>query len=82
MIGKTTNANEAAQYYFVSTGEAGKYYVYTIDPETQSKVYINFRYRGGQSREADCFLSVDPQELNVEQYGNDYRISWKHPAGR
>ena len=81
MIGKTTNANEAAQYYFVSTGEDGKYYVYTIDPDTQSKLYINFRYRGGQSREADCYLSVDPQELSVEQFGNDYRISWRHPAG-
>lgn len=81
MIGKTRNASEAAQYYFVSTGEAGKYYVYTIDPETQSKLYVNFKYRGGQSREADCFLSGDPQELNVEQFGNDYRISWRHPAG-
>lgn len=81
LIGKTNNASQAAQYYFVSTGTAGKYYIYTIDPETQSKLYINLKYRGGQSREADCFLSGEPQELTVEQYSGDYRIRWTHPAG-
>ena len=81
LIGKTNKASQAAQYYFVSTGTNGKYYIYTIDPETQSKLYINLKYRGGQSREADCFLSGEPQELTVEQYGSDYRISYRHPAG-
>ena len=81
LIGKTNKASEAAQFYFVSTGTAGKYYIYTIDPETQSKLYINLKYRGGQSREADCFLSGEPQELTVEQFGSDYRISYRHPAG-
>ena len=78
MLGKTRDTSQAAEYYFVSTGEAGQYYIYTIDPETQAKKYINFRYRGGQSAEADCFLSEVPQPLNVEQFGNDYRISWHY----
>lgn len=81
LIGKTNNANNAALYYFVSTGETGKYYIYTIDPDTQEKKYINFRYRGNNDPKADCFLSEVPQELNVEQFGYEYRIRWQYPNG-
>ena len=78
LIGKTNNANNAALYYFVSTGETGKYYIYTIDPDTQEKKYINFRYRGNNDPKADCFLSDTPQPLSVQQFGDDYRISWQY----
>lgn len=75
LLGKTNNANAAAEFHFISTGEAGKYYIYTIDPDTQALKYINFRYRSN-SYEADAYLSTTPQELRVEQLGNnEYRIS-------
>ena len=82
LIGKTENASQAAQYYFVSTGEAGYYYIYTVDQETREKKYIYFQYRGqasGNSSAADTFLLTDtPQALKVEKFGNEYRISRRY----
>lgn len=75
VIRGTWNANEAAEYCFVSTGESGKYYIYTTDPDTREMKYLNFSYKSG-SMQAHALLSSSPQEFQVTQSGdNRYRIS-------
>lgn len=72
-LGKTDNVNDAAVWHFVSTGEPGKYYIYTLVGTTRR--YMTITRNQGSNDSANLSLSNSPQALTVTNNGSLFRIS-------
>lgn len=63
---KSTNANEAAVWYFESAGGNGKYYIYTYDALGE-KQYLRLYSHGDNASYAG--IDTIPQDFTVTKYG-------------